>query len=71
LSGFTPNSTGKGEAISTLDRRDLVGLLSKRFRDIPLAAVPGVERGEALYDSRGLGSMRRRRKMHRRLLRRR
>jgi hypothetical protein len=53
---------GEGwEAISTLDRGDLVCLLSKRFRDIPLAAVPGVMRGGVLYDSRGLGSMQRRR----------
>jgi hypothetical protein len=49
----------KWEAISTMDRRDLVRILSTRFREIPLAAVPSVERGEVLYDSRGLGSMQR------------
>ena len=47
------------EGVSTLDREDLIRILSTRFRVIPLAAIPSVERGEVLYDSRGQGSLQR------------
>lgn len=48
------------ESVSTVNREDLVQILSTRFRGlrvIPLAAIPDVEKGEVLYDSRGLGSL--------------
>jgi hypothetical protein len=35
----------KWETISTMDQEDPVSLFSKRLRDIPLAAVLGIERG--------------------------
>lgn len=48
------------EGVSTLDRKDLFRILSSRgYKMIPMAAVPQVERGEILYDSRGHGSLQR------------
>jgi hypothetical protein len=44
----------KGEVVSTLSRRDVLGLLN--FDGFSISLVPDVERGEVLVDSRGGGS---------------
>jgi hypothetical protein len=44
----------RGEVVSTLSRRDVLGLLN--FDGFSVWLVPDVERGEVLVDSRGGGS---------------
>jgi hypothetical protein len=48
----------KGEIVSTLDRADIVKLLS--LGEFRVSDVPDVEKGEVLVDSRGEGSLQRR-----------
>jgi hypothetical protein len=48
----------KGEIVSTLDRGDIVKLLS--LGEFRVSDVPDVEKGEVLVDSRGEGSLQRR-----------
>jgi len=50
----------RGEVVNRLDRNAVIKFIMERFGAVNFGAIPRVERGEILYDSRGNGSFQRR-----------
>ncbi|MEM1989385.1 MAG: hypothetical protein QW782_01955 [Candidatus Bathyarchaeia archaeon] len=53
----------RAEAVNRLSMREIMSLIGEMFNGrVHLGAIPRVEEGEILYDSRGMGSLQRRNK---------